>query len=74
MSRPNIILIITDQQRYETIVALGFPHVNTPNLDRLVNEGVAFSQCNVTAPILRTLPSQFVYRLFSPQFGRFEKQ
>jgi arylsulfatase len=50
MKRPNIILIITDQQRYETIAALGFPHVNTPNLDRLVNEGVAFSQCHVTAP------------------------
>jgi arylsulfatase A-like enzyme len=43
MKRPNIILIITDQQRYETIAALGFPHVNTPHLDRMVNEGVAFS-------------------------------
>ena len=50
MPRPNIILIITDQQRYETIAALGFPHVNTPHLDKLVNEGVAFSQCHVTAP------------------------
>jgi arylsulfatase A-like enzyme len=50
MKRPNIILIITDQQRYETIAALGFPHVNTPHLDKLVNEGVAFSQCHVTAP------------------------
>ena len=24
--RPNIILIITDQQRYETVGALGYPH------------------------------------------------
>ena len=31
--RPNIILIITDQQRYETIGALGYPHVDTPHLD-----------------------------------------
>ena len=50
MSRPNIILIITDQQRYETIRALGFPHVDTPHLDALVRDGVSFSQCHVTAP------------------------
>ena len=41
MKRPNIILIITDQQRYDTIAALGYPHLNTPHTDRLVNEGVA---------------------------------
>jgi arylsulfatase len=33
--RPNIILIITDQQRYDTIGALGFPFMETPVLDRL---------------------------------------
>lgn len=48
--QPNIILIITDQQRYDTINALGFPYVDTPNLDKLVNEGVSFSNCHVTAP------------------------
>jgi arylsulfatase len=47
--RPNIIFIITDQQRYDTIAALGYPHVDTPNLDRLVREGVSFDQCHVTA-------------------------
>jgi arylsulfatase len=43
--RPNIILIITDQQRYDTIGALGFPYARTPHLDRLVREGVAFTGC-----------------------------
>ncbi len=47
--RPNIIFIITDQQRFDTIAALGYPHVDTPNLDRLVREGVSFNQCHVTA-------------------------
>ncbi len=47
--RPNIILIITDQQRYDTIRALGYDYVDTPNLDRLFNEGVTFTQCHVTA-------------------------
>ena len=48
--RPNIIFIITDQQRYDTIAALGFPYVDTPNLDRLVAEGTSFDNCFVTAP------------------------
>ena len=47
---PNIILIITDQQRFDTINALGFPHMDTPNLDRLVREGVSFDNCHITAP------------------------
>ena len=48
--RPNIILIITDQQRYDTIRALGFPYMDTPNLDRLVDGGVALTNCFITAP------------------------
>ncbi|MCH2583621.1 MAG: sulfatase-like hydrolase/transferase, partial [Planctomycetes bacterium] len=47
--RPNIIFIITDQQRYDTIGALGYDHVDTPNLDRLVGEGLHFTDCPVPA-------------------------
>ncbi len=50
MTQPNIILIITDQQRYDTINALGFPYMDTPHLDRLTREGVSFDNCHVTAP------------------------
>ena len=49
-SRPNIILIITDQQRFDTIAALGFDYMETPHLDRLVREGVSFTNCHITAP------------------------
>ena len=48
--KPNIILIMTDQQRYDTIGALGYPHMRTPNLDRLAQEGVIFEQCYCAAP------------------------
>lgn len=47
---PNIVFVITDQQRFDTIAALGFDHVDTPNLDRMVREGVAFTHTFVTAP------------------------
>jgi arylsulfatase len=51
MSRPNIILIMTDQQRADTIGALGAPWMKTPHLDRLATEGAAFTECFVTSPV-----------------------
>ena len=48
--RPNVVFIITDQQRFDTIAAAGFPYMHTPNLDRLVHEGVCFDRMFVTAP------------------------
>ena len=51
MDKPNIILIMTDQQRSDTISALDAPWMQTPHLDRLVREGTAFSNCFVTSPV-----------------------
>ncbi len=48
--RPNIILIMTDQQRYDSIAALGFPYASTPNLDAMVEKGVTLTECHITAP------------------------
>ena len=40
--QPNIILITTDQQRYDSIKANGSMFMNTPHMDRLAKEGVSF--------------------------------
>lgn len=48
---PNIILILTDQQRADTVNALGAHWMHTPHLDRLVREGYAFTNCFVTSPV-----------------------
>lgn len=40
---PNIILLFTDDQTYETIEALGNDEIITPNLNRLVNQGSTFT-------------------------------
>jgi len=42
--KPNIILIMTDQQRFDTVGAWGYDCMVTPNLDRLVREGISFRQ------------------------------
>ncbi len=40
--RPNIVFLFADDQRADTIGAHGNPHIDTPNLDRLVGEGFSF--------------------------------
>jgi arylsulfatase A-like enzyme len=41
--RPNILFILSDDQRWDTIHALGNDEISTPNLDRLVEQGFHFS-------------------------------
>ncbi|HEX2948660.1 MAG TPA: sulfatase-like hydrolase/transferase, partial [Armatimonadota bacterium] len=50
-SRPNVLLILTDQQRADTIGALGNPVIRTPNLDRLCAEGTAFTSTFTPSPV-----------------------
>lgn len=49
--RPNILLLMTDQQRHDTIKASGYPHMKTPNLDRLAREGCTFVSAYSPNPI-----------------------
>jgi len=46
--RPNILFLLTDDQRFDTIRALGNPQISTPNMDRLVARGISFSQATIT--------------------------
>ncbi len=57
---PNVLWICTDQQRYDTIGALGNPHVRTPNLDRLVRDGVAFTHAYCQSPICTPSRASFL--------------
>lgn len=41
--KPNVLFILSDDQSYETIRALGHTDIDTPNLDRLVARGATFT-------------------------------
>jgi arylsulfatase A-like enzyme len=43
-TRPNILFLFADDQRADTIAALGNPVIKTPNLDRLARRGLAFDR------------------------------
>lgn len=45
--RPNVLFFFADDQRFDTIGALGNPEIDTPNLDWLVREGTAFTRAYI---------------------------
>lgn len=49
--RPNVLLFITDQQRWDTLGHTGRTPCRTPNLDRLAREGLAFDRCLTPSPL-----------------------
>jgi arylsulfatase A-like enzyme len=50
-ARPNIVFILTDDQRWNTLGCMGDTNIVTPNLDRLAQEGVLFRNHFVTTSI-----------------------
>ena len=59
-SQPNVLYIMTDQQRFDTIAALGNEHIYTPNLDRLVRRGLTFTNAYSTCPVC--VPARYTVR------------
>ncbi|NOY81574.1 MAG: sulfatase-like hydrolase/transferase [Kiritimatiellaeota bacterium] len=66
-SRPNILLITTDQQRWDTLGCYGNPHVRTPHLDALAARGARFETAIVQNPVC--IPSRACL-----QTGRYTHQ
>ncbi len=49
--RPNVILLLADDQRNDTLGCAGHPVVQTPNIDHLAAQGLRFENCFVTTSI-----------------------
>ena len=52
--KPNIIFLLTDDQRWDALGCMGNPIIQTPNIDRMASEGVLFSNAFVTTSICCT--------------------
>ncbi len=49
--RPNLLVLMTDQWRWDWLGAAEAAFLRTPNIDRLAARGVRFSQCCTNAPV-----------------------
>jgi arylsulfatase A-like enzyme len=73
--RPNVVVFIVDDIRWDSLGAAGNPVVRTPRLDRLASEGVRFTQARVTTSICMVsraslLTGQYMSRHGVVQFGK----
>jgi arylsulfatase A-like enzyme len=50
-SRPNVLLLVADDMRPDTIAALGNSHIKTPHLDALVRRGSVFTRGTCAHPL-----------------------
>ncbi|NOY75443.1 MAG: sulfatase-like hydrolase/transferase [Kiritimatiellaeota bacterium] len=46
-TKKNVLFLFTDDQRFDTIQALGNDRISTPNIDELVVNGAAFTQAHI---------------------------
>jgi len=51
VSKPNILFIMDDQHRFDYLGCFGAYFLNTPNLDRLADSGIRFTNCFTNAPV-----------------------
>ncbi len=58
--RPNILILMPDQQRADCLGCAGHPQVRTPNMDRLCAEGVRFSRALTSAPLCMPARNSFI--------------
>lgn len=70
-NRPNVLIILSDQQRYDTIAAAGYPYMITPNLDRLAEEGCIFTNAYSTNPVCMPARHDLIMGMPSAAHGFF---
>ena len=78
-ARPNILFILTDDQRFDALGCAGNPVIETPNVDALARDGIRFANAFVTTPICAasrasilsgTFERTHAYTFTKPPLGR----
>ena len=67
--RPNIVLIVVDDLRFDDIGATGHPFVRTPNIDRLAREGARFLNAFATTPLCSPSRASILTGLYAHRHG-----
>ncbi|MEK6477136.1 sulfatase [Catalinimonas sp. 4WD22] len=67
--RPNIIFILTDDQRWDALGHAGNEIIQTPEMDRLAEEGLYFKNAFVTTPICAASRASFLTGLYERKHG-----
>ena len=68
-TRPNIVFIFTDDQRWDEMSCAGHPFLKTPHIDRLAAEGARFANMFVTTSLCSPSRASFLSGLYANTHG-----
>src|SRR5262245_60093226 len=67
--KPNVIVIVTDDQRWNAMSIAGHPHLRTPNIDRLGKEGVWFKNAFCTTSLCSPSRASILSGVYAHRHG-----
>ncbi|QDV24732.1 sulfatase family protein [Aureliella helgolandensis] len=67
--RPNILLMLCDDIRFNALGCMGHPHLKTPNIDRLASEGVLFENVFCTTSLCSPSRASILSGLYAHTHG-----
>ena len=67
--RPNVVFILTDDQRWDAMSSAGNPHLQTPNMDRLAAEGILFKNHFCTTSLCSPSRASILGGLYAHSHG-----
>lgn len=67
--RPNVVFVITDDQRWDCLGCAGHPFLKTPHIDRIAAEGVRFANAFVTDSLCSPSRASFLSGLYAHTHG-----
>jgi len=68
-NKPNIIFLFSDQHRHDALGCAGNPAIQTPNLDRMADQGVRFTNTYCQSPICQPSRASIMTGMYSHQHG-----
>lgn len=67
--RPNILFVLCDDLRWDSLGCAGHPHIKTPHIDRLANEGVFFANAFCTTSLCSPSRASILSGLYAHTHG-----
>src|ERR1043166_3750861 len=74
MARPHVLILMTDQQRADSLGCAGHPQLATPNIDRLATGGIRFAQATTASPLCMPARASFARSLYPHNHGIWRNQ
>lgn len=72
--KPNIIVVLVDDMRWDEFGAAGHNYIQTPNIDRLAREGIRFTNAFATTPLCSPSRANFLTGRYAHANGIVDNQ